>query len=144
MLTDQIRFAAFLAPIKTFAETDYMEKFGDQVTIRELELGSQEFDRLMELSKMYRTWIEDERNLAFARYTLGYITNEQYRMTLRFASRDYLEAFQFDQIEEMEFRYNCLKEQAIPQGVPFSAKLANIKLREWTDKMKKINNSRGE
>ena len=144
MLNDSRRFLELMTTIKSFAAVDYADKFLPQVEIREQELGADEFDRLCTLGKMYQTWIDEELNLAHAQYMLGIITSEQYRHISIFGRRPYLEAFHFDQIEEMEFRYTCLKERAIPEGLPLDVRLSRVRLKDWTNKLRKANDSHGE
>ena len=104
----------FMQELKVFIEMDAQHRSIEQLTIRQRELGPDECQRLIDLYQFYKRNISLELMLAADQYSRDEITSAQFRAIMQFVQHPMYEPFIFDQVEELEWRYQCVKERAIP------------------------------
>jgi len=104
----------FMQEVRAFIQMNPQQRQIEQLTMRQREIGPDECLRLMDLYRFYTKMTDQELVKVVEQYARDELTQQQFRDIMRFVGRKLYEPFIFDQVEELEWRYNCLKERAIP------------------------------
>lgn len=104
----------FMQDIHAFIAMDKQERDIQYLTVYQQELGWDECVRLTELFRMYKNMMLVELHNLYKQYTESEITTKQFQALLDFANVGLYGSLLFEQIEELEWRYQCVKERAIP------------------------------
>jgi len=143
--SDAIRFAALMESFNAFAKNDPQENWARLYDQRCEQLGNKKAIRLVNLASFYITCISTELDIIRREYRQGKITEEQFQLISKFAARRFQGNFSVDQVEEMEWRFHCLKERAIPTTKPFEDVIAHrCILRNLQELNRKIQQSKGK
>lgn len=134
--SDVIRFAALMETFNAFSRNEYRANWQTVFVQRCDQLGLDEIHRLTMLGGFYAQAIRDEMNLIHKQCARGEMAPDQHRMIISFITRDYQEPLVVDHVDEMEWRYQCLKERAIPITKPFKETLEQRHLDELNRKIR--------
>lgn len=82
---------------------------------REKELGEEEYNRLMSLYRHYKQMIDTEMTTITQDYIRHRLTLNQFKVFQQFAMKPWAGLICADCVEEMEWRWHCLIQRAIPK-----------------------------
>ena len=138
---DVIRFAALMEGFIAFSKNKYSENWQTVFNQRCDQYGSEEMYRLTNLASFYTDCIRTEISYMRDQAARGEITTGQFKLALDFTKREYAETLAVDRVEEIEWRFQCLKERAIPTTIPFADVLEQRRIDELN---RKIRQSKGK
>lgn len=105
----------FLSNIKNAQPIDIYLWLEEYQRARRVELGEEEYNRLMSLFRHFKRMIDTEMITITQDYIQHRLTLKQFKVFQQFAMKPWAGLISADCVEEMEWRWQCLLQRAIPK-----------------------------